>query len=372
MSTDQQAPRVPNYEVIEKPQEGQLPAQTPDQAQVTALAAQIDIAEPAAILAYGAKPMGEIAKFADTMLEKVRAKDAGDVGQQLSELVMRIRENDPLSAEEKRSGFLANLPLVGGLFKQAEKAKIDRQALTKQVDMIATHLDSSMVNLMRDIETLEQLYLRNFDYYREVTLYIEAGREKLKEVREKDLPALQRQAEVSQDMMDAQKTKDLMEQINRFERRLHDLDLSKVIAVQTAPQIRMIQSNNQQLAEKIQTSILSTLPIWKSQMVLATTIDAQAKAAQLQKEVSDTTNTMLRKNAELLQQSSIATATEVERSIVDADTLREVQDKLVNTIEETMRIASEARVRRAEVEKELVTMEDNLRQRLIAATGKYQ
>lgn len=343
-----------------------------DASQVASLASEIKLSDPASVLAYGAKPMGEIARFADTLLTRIRAKDAGEIGEQLSKLVTYIRENDPLSAQEKTGSFLSSLPVVGSLFKRAQKAQIDRQTLAEQVDGIATHLDNSMVNLLRDIETLEQLYAKNYDYYKEVSLYIEAGRQKLEQIKSQDLPALQQQAQASKDMMQAQQVKDLLENINRFERRLHDLELSKIIAVQTAPQIRMVQSNNQQLAEKIQTSILSTLPIWKSQLVLTMTLDAQRKAAQLQKDVSDTTNDLLRKNAQMLEQSSIATATEVERSIVDVETLREVQSKLVNTIEETLRIASEARTKRAEVEKELSTMEENLRQRLTDATAKYR
>lgn len=342
-----------------------------DPKKVEAIVNSVDINQSAAVMAFGAKPMGEIARFADTLLSKVRAKDAGEVGSQLSELMMRVREYDPISIEEKSSGFLASLPVVGGLFRKAEKAKIDYQTLTQQVDTIATHLDRSMVKLVHDIETLEQLYVRNFDFYNDVSLYIEAGKEKLRRVKAQDLPALQAKADETKDLMDAQKVKDMIESINRFERRVHDLELSKVIAVQTAPQIRMTQSNNQQLAEKIQSSILSTLPIWKSQMVLALSLDSQKKAAQLQKDVSDTTNQMLRKNAEILQQSSIETATEVERSIVDIETLREVQDRLVNTIEETMKIASDARERRAEVEKELEGMEENLRLRLTEAVSKY-
>lgn len=343
-----------------------------DASQFASLASEIKLSDPASVLAYGAKPMGEIARFADTLLTRIRAKDAGEIGEQLSKLVTYIRENDPLSAQEKAGSFLSSLPVVGSLFKRAQKAQIDRQSLAEQVDGIATHLDNSMVNLLRDIETLEQLYAKNYDYYKEVSLYIEAGRQKLEQIKSQDLPALQQQAQASKDMMQAQQVKDLLENINRFERRLHDLELSKIIAVQTAPQIRMVQSNNQQLAEKIQTSILSTLPIWKSQLVLTMTLDAQRKAAQLQKDVSDTTNDLLRKNAQMLEQSSIATATEVERSIVDVETLREVQSKLVNTIEETLRIASEARTKRAEVEKELSTMEENLRQRLTDATAKYR
>lgn len=361
---------VPSYGVTVK-EEQALTSVPLDSSQITALTSNIDLSSTADVLAYGAKPMGEIARFADNLLEKIRTKDAGEVGEQLSQLVLFIRQNDPLTIQDKSENFLASIPLIGSLFRGAQKARIDHTTLTQQIDGIAKHLDNSMVNLLRDIETLEQLYTRNYEYYKEVAQYIEAGKQKLQQVKEVDLPALQREAEASNDMMKAQQVKDMIESINRFERRIHDLELSRVIAVQTAPQIRIVQSNNQQLAEKIQTSILSTLPIWKSQLVLTMALDSQHKAAKLQKEVSDTTNDLLRKNAEMLQQSSIATATEVERSIVDIETLRETQDKLVNTIEETLRIASEARVKREEVAKELTTMEENLKQRLVDATSKY-
>ncbi|PVZ87855.1 toxic anion resistance protein [Serratia sp. S1B] len=357
---------------IQNPQEGLPETYRPDPVQVTALASQINIAETGMVMGYGAKPMAEIAQFADTLLHKIKARDGGEVGQLLSDLVLRIRENDPFTKEEKSSNFLASLPVVGKLFKQVEQFKVNNQALTEQVDTIANHLDQSMITLMRDIETLEQLYLRNFNFYNEVTLYIDAGKQKLQHVSEIELPALKQEADTSKNLMMAQQVKDMIENINRFERRLHDLDLSRTIAIQTAPQIRMVQSTNQQLAEKIQSSILATLPIWKSQMVLSMTLNAQSKAARLQKEVSDTTNQLLLKNAEILQQSSIATANEVERSIVDVGTLREVQNKLINTIEETMKIADNARTRRAEAETELATMEENLRLRLTEATSRYK
>ncbi|KMW72147.1 Tellurite resistance protein [Photorhabdus luminescens subsp. luminescens] len=340
-----------------------------DQEHINSLIEKIDISQPAAVISYGAKPMGGIARFADTLLENVRTKEADEVGQKLSDLVMFIREHDALSPEEKSSRFLRKLPLIGGIFKKVERTMIDQKTLTQQVDTIATHLDSAMLNLLRDITVLDQLYDRNLSFYKEISLYVEAGKQKLQQIKTVELPSLQSKAETSQDMMDAQSVKDLLENINRFERRLHDLELSKTIAIQTAPQIRIVQNNNQQLAEKIQSSILSTLPIWKSQMVLNLSLKAQHRAAKLQKEVADTTNDLLRKNAEILQQSSIATATEVERSIVDIETLRDVQSRLVNTIEDTMRIASEARVKRTEIEKELSSMEDNLRQRLTAAAN---
>lgn len=345
---------------------------TVDHARVNEIVTTININEPTAFLAFGSKPMAEIAKFSDTLLSRIKTKDAGEVGGQLSDLVLKIREYDPFTNEEKTTGFLANIPLIGGLFRSAEKAKIDHTTLTNQVDIIASHLDNSMVKLLRDNEQLAQLYDKNLDYYRELELYIEAGKQYLTTVRSTDLPVLETKATKSQDMLDAQNVKDLIENINRFERRLHDLELSKMIAMQTAPQIRIIQSNNQQLAEKIQGSIFSTLPVWKSQIVLSLSLQEQEKAAKLQKDVADTTNQLLRKNAEMLQQNSIATAREVERSIVDIETIRDVQNRLVNTIEETMKIAVEAREKRKAVEIELVQMEDNLRERISEAVTKYQ
>ncbi len=343
-----------------------------DHEKVNAIATTININDPTAFLAYGSKPMAEIAKFSDTLLSRIKTKDAGEVGGQLSDLVLKIREYDPFTLEEKSSGFLTSLPVIGGLFRRAEKSKIDHTTLTSQVDIIASHLDNSMVGLLRDNEQLAQLYDKNLDYYRELEVYIEAGKQYLTQIRTVDLPALEAKATASQDMLDAQSVKDLLENINRFERRLHDLELSKMIALQTAPQIRIIQNNNQQLAEKIQGSIFSTLPVWKSQIVLSLSLQEQEKAAKLQKDVADTTNQLLRKNAEMLQQNSIATAREVERSIVDIETIRDVQNRLVNTIEETMKIAVEAREKRKAVEIELGQMENNLRERISEAVTKYQ
>ena len=230
-----------------------------------------------------------------------------------------------------------------------------------------------MTGLLYDIEVLEQLYQHNKEFHEELSVYIAAGKIRLQKAREQELPALLAEAEKSDDSMSAQKVRDFSEQINRFERRLHDLQLSRTITLQTAPQIRLIQSNNQTLAEKIQTSVLSTIPIWKSQMVLALSIRGQQSAAQLQKSVADTTNSLLRNNAEVLQQSTIETARQVERSIVDVETVREVHGKLLATIEETLRIAQEGRQQRLETERELVAMEQDLKTKLTAlASTKSQ
>lgn len=326
----------------------------------------IDINDPSAVLKYGIKPMEGISKFSDSLLVDIKDNENKNITSQLELLVSNIKQYIPAKmADIPKMGFMqsiihklfCNMPPV---LDQDDKF----QLLATNVDEIASHLDHSMIGLLRDNEKMEVLYQKNFDFFREVDHYVRAGKEKIKEIRENELVKLQHEADTTKSLLVAQQTKDLIDNINRFERRLQDLEISKTISMQTAPQIRIIQNNNQQLAEKIQGSILTTLPIWKSQVVLSKSLDAQKKAVTLQKEVSDTTNELLRYNAGMLQQNTIEVAKEAERSIVDIETIREVQDKLVNTIEETMKIANDARVKRASVEKELETMEDNLRLRI--------
>lgn len=343
-----------------------------DKERLESIVAEIDIIDPAMSIAYGASTMSAIAQFSDSMLAQVKSKDAGFVGDQLTDLLLKVKGVDLAVFETQEEHFLARVPLIGTLFKKAERTITQYQTLTTQIDTISNNLEQSMVKLLRDIETLEQLFLRNREFYNDISMYIFAGREKIKLINANELPTAQQHAKQSNDAMTAQAVRDLMDRIQRFERRLHDLELSRTIAAQTAPQIRLIQSNNQTLAEKIQSSILSTIPIWKSQMVLALSINTQRNAARLQKDVADTTNALLRKNAEMLQQGSIETAHEVERSIIDIDTLREVQTRLLTTIEETVNIATEARERRVSIEKELGEMEHELRDRLtaIAANNK--
>ena len=333
---------------------------------IDAIAKQIDLNDPTLTITYGAQTMTEIAKFADSLLERVRAKDAGPVGETLTDLMVKVKDINIEELSQDNQGILERLPLIGGLFNSMEKTMARFQTLTTQVEGISNKLDDAMVGLLRDVEVLEQLYVHNEHFYEDLSAYIEAGKQRLAQAREVDLPKLKEEAEQSGDSMTAQKVRDLAERLNRFERRLHDLQLSRTITVQSAPQIRLIQSNNQALAEKIQTSIVSTIPIWKSQMVLALSLHGQKKAAQLQKNVSDTTNELLRKNAEMLESATMDTAREVERSVVDIATLRDVHKRLISTIEQTLQIAEEGRERRASVEKELEVMEGDLRTRLTA------
>lgn len=331
---------------------------------VQAAAAEIDFNDPSLTLSYGSKTMNEIARFADSLLGNVRVKDSGPVGESLSELMLRLKDVDLSQIAKPEKGFWESLPLVGGLFDSMQRTVAQFDTVLAQVEGISEKLEDAMLSLLKDIEVLEQLYDHNRNFYEDLSACIQAGEARLEQARREELPRLEEEAKNSPDSLAAQNLRDYAERLNRFERRLHDLKLSRTITLQTAPQIRMIQNNDQTLAEKIQTSILATIPIWKNQMVLALSIHSQHKAASLQKDVADTTNALLSKNAEMLQASTVAAAREVERSIVDLETLRGVHQKLVATIEETMNIAREGRERRRATEAELALMEDEMRQRL--------
>ena len=338
---------------------------TAEEQRIASIADSINLADPSLTVTYGTEAMQGISRFADDLLSRVQAKDSGELGESLTNLMLKVKDVN-VSEVMGSPGFLQSLPLVGSLFSSAKRTVAKFNTLSEQIEIIVDKLDEAMIGLLRDIETLEMLYEHNARFHAELTAYIEAGKRKLEEARTVELPRLKAQADASGDLMEAQQVRDLSEQINRFERRLHDLQLSRTITVQ----IRIIQSNNRTLAEKIQTSILATIPIWKSQMVLALSLHGQKNAAALQKTVSDTTNDMLRGNAELLEQAAVDTAREVERSVVDIETLREVHGKLIGTIEETLRIAQEGRERRAAAEKELAVMETELKDRLTSLAAR--
>lgn len=334
-----------------------------------ALAKNIDLSDQSLSVTYGADTMKNIAAFADSMLERVRAKDAGPVGETLTDLLLKVKGVD-LTAINQKPGFLERIPVIGSLFNTVERSVTKFNTLAGQVEGVTAKLDEAMVGLLKDIEILEQLYGHNREFHNELSVYIAAGQKRLEQARNEELPRLKEEAEKSGDSMKAQEVRDFADKINRFERRLHDLQLSRTITLQTAPQIRLIQNNDQTLAERIQTSILTTIPIWKSQMVVALSLYKQKSAARLQKEVSDTTNDLLKQNAEMLKTATVDTAREVERSVVDIETVREVHTKLLSTIEETLRIAEEGRNKRVEVEKELQHMEQDLREKLTGMAAR--
>ena len=343
----------------------EVQALTPEiEAKVANLAASINFADPSLSITYGAETMTEIARFADGLLAKVRAKDAGPVGQTLTGLMGHLNEVDVTALAGHEPGMLERLPVIGSLFSTAERTLARFSTLAEQVDTVATTLDATMQGLMVDIEVLEQLYQHNKAFYNDLTLAIAAGKQRLEEARTQELPRLKQEADNTGDTMLAQQVRDFAERVNRFERRIHDLEISRTVTVQTAPQIRLMQSNNQTLAEKIQTSVLTTIPIWKSQMVLALSLHGQRGAAALQRKVADTTNELLRKNSAMLEEATISTAREAERPVVDMETLRETHKRLIFSIEETLRISQEGSEKRHAAEQELQEMERTLRERL--------
>ena len=341
---------------------------TAEEQRIASIADSINLADPSLTVTYGTEAMQGISRFADDLLSRVQAKDSGELGESLTNLMLKVKDVN-VSEVMGSPGFLQSLPLVGSLFSSAKRTVAKFNTLSEQIETIVDKLDEAMIGLLRDIETLEMLYEHNARFHAELTAYIEAGKRKLEEARTVELPRLKAQADASGDLMEAQQVRDLPEQIN-LNVGCTICSFRGTITVQTAPQIRIIQSNNRTLAEKIQTSILATIPIWKSQMVLALSLHGQKNAAALQKTVSDTTNDMLRSNAELLEQAAVDTAREVERSVVDIETLREVHEKLIGTIEETLRIAQEGRERRAAAEKELAVMETELKDRLTSLAAR--
>ena len=347
---------------VERPELEKLSAE--EQAAVREFARQIDVTDAAQVLNYGAAAQKNIADFSGQALGKVRTKDLGEVGDMLSDLVVELKGFD-FDEEEKKGIF--------GFFKKAGnkiaelKAQYDKAEVN--VDKITALLDQHWITLNKDIAMMDKMYDMNQGYYKELTMYILAGKLKLEELREKDLPELKAKAEASGLPEDAQAANDLANMIGRFEKKLHDLDLTRVISIQMAPQIRMIQNNDSLMAEKIQTSIVNTIPLWKSQMVLALSLQHSKQAMNAQREVTNVTNELLRKKAEALRTGSVEVARETERSIVDLETLKHTNEQLIATLEEVRQIQDEGRTRRAEAEVELGRIEGELKQKLLELRG---
>lgn len=334
-----------------------------DKAKLEKAASEIDFKDPSLTLSYGSKPMDAIAKFSDSILSRVKVRDSGEIGGELSMLLGKVRGVNVGAIAEKPSG-LASIPIIGKLFDRTQAVMSKFSTVSEEIGKIKEKLEDSQLSLLKDVEVLEQLYAKNGEFYQDLTAYIEAGRAELERARAEDLKALEEKAKNTGDSFEAQAVRDFAETLNRFERRLHDLALSRTIAIQTAPQIRLIQNNDRVLAEKIQTSILTTIPVWKNQLVLALSLKGQQAAAQLQKDVADTTDALLRKNAQMLHDSTVETARESERALVDVETLREVQGKLISSIEETLAIAAEGHEKRVKAEAEIAAMESDLKSRL--------
>ncbi|MEW5804545.1 MAG: toxic anion resistance protein [bacterium] len=325
----------------------------------------IQVEDSQFVLQYGVGIQSKISSFADSILNQIRAKDAGYVGEIMTDLMVKVKDLDVDSLSSDH-GFFSKIPFLGSLFNEAEKFVAKYEKLSTQIEKIIQELDKARMDLLRDLTMLDTLYDKNVEYFKELNLYILAGEQKLKELQDVTLPKIKAEAEASNDPLAAQNYRDFQQLIIRFEKKLHDLKLSKMVALQTAPQIRIIQNNNEVLTEKIQSSILNTIPLWKNQIVIAVSLLRQKKALQIQKEVTDTTNELLQKNAELLKESSLGVAKESERGVVDLETLRKVNSDLIATIEETLRIHEEGRAKRQEAEVELTKIEGELKQKLMS------
>lgn len=348
-------------EVIPKKQlqKEEVPVLTPEeQKMVNDFAAKIDIENTNQILQYGAGTQKKMADFSDTALENVKTQDLGEIGELISNVVGELKDFD-VQEEGKFFGFFRKqTSKIENLKNKYDKAQAN-------VEKITDSLQQHQVRLMKDSAMLDKMYEQNLNYFKELTMYILAGKKKLEETRNGKLAEMKNKAALSGLPEDAQAARDLDEKCSRFEKKLHNLELTRTIAMQTAPQIRLIQNNDTVMVEKIQTTIVNTIPLWKSQMVLALGIAHSAEAAQAQRQVTDITNELLRKNAETLHMATVETAKESERGIVDLETLQKTNADLIQTLDDVMRIQMEGRQKRQAAEMEMHRMEEELKRKLL-------
>lgn len=325
--------------------------------QVEEFSRQIDLHNSTAILQYGVGTQKKMADFSGDALENVKTKDLGEVGEMLSGVVAQLRD-----FEEDEKGFL-------GIFKKPvnklENLKTKYNKAETNVNKICEALEGHQVLLLKDISILDKMYDLNLTYFKELTMYILAGKKKLQETRETELPQLVAKAQRSSLAEDAQAARDLEALCDRFEKKLHDLELTRMVSVQTAPQIRLVQSSDTMMVEKIQSTLVNTIPLWKSQMVLALGVGHAKQAAQAQREVSDMTNELLKKNAEVLKMAAVESAKESERGIIDMETLKTTNASLISTLDEVMKIQAEGREKRKAAEVEMKAMENELKEKLL-------
>ena len=340
-------------------QEAKQPVLTPEeQRMVDEFAAKIDVENTAQILQYGAGTQKKMADFSDAALANVRTQDLGEVGDLITDVVGELQGMD---AEEQKGIF-------GFFRKQANKLEVMKTRYAKaeaNVEKIADALQQHQVRLLKDSAVLDKMYEQNLAYFKELTMYILAGKQKLEQVQNGKLRELQETAQRTGLAEDAQAARDLAEKCQRFEKKIHDLELTRTISIQTAPQIRMIQNNDTVMVEKIQTTLVNTIPLWKNQMVIALGIAHSTEAAQAQRQVTDLTNALLTQNAQKLHMASVETAKEAERGIVDIETLKKTNAELIQTLDDVMKIQADGRTKRLAAEAEMAKMEEDLKQKLL-------
>lgn len=358
----QEAPQVVTEVKKEEPMAEENVLSDEEKQMVAKFAEQIDLTNSQMILQYGAGTQKKMADFSETALENVKTKDMGEIGELLSGVVHELKDFD----EEEEKGFL-------GFFKKgANKITAMKTKYAKaetNINQICKVLENHQVQLLKDVAILDKMYELNLTYFKELTMYIMAGKKKLEEVRNTTLASLLQKAQQSGLAEDAQAARDLESMCTRFEKKIHDLELTRQISLQTAPQIRLVQSNDTMMVEKIQSTVVNTIPLWKSQMVLALGVEHSAQAAEAQREVTDMTNTLLKKNAEKLKMATLDTARESERGIVDMETLKATNESLISTLDEVMHIQQEGREKRRAAEAEMLKLENDLKQKLLQIQG---
>ena len=330
--------------------------------QVDEIKSKIDLMNSGYALQFGSGAQKNMADFSDSLLSQVRTKDSGEVGALLTDLSGKINEFN----RKESDSFVKKLPLIGALVSKGETMLASYEKLSTKVDKIQSELEKSKTTMMKDIMLFDALYQKNLEYFKHLELYIRAGEEKLEEMRSTVLPKLRADAAASADPMAGQVVSDFESNVDRFEKKVHDLKISKTIAIQTAPQLRLIQNNDKILVERVQSAIYNAIPLWKNQIVIALGLTRQQNVLKMQQAISDTTNELLKRNAEMLKINSIETAKENNRSIVDIETVKKVNDDLVTTIEEPLKIQQEGRQARQSAEQELLQIENRLKETLLA------
>lgn len=327
------------------------------------LAGQIDPTNQQALIAYGTEAQSKLVNFSHSMLDHVQKKDIGPIGDILHELMNKLQQTNPDALQPEKKNIFSRM--FGKVSNSIHETLSKFEKIGAQVDRIGVKLDHSKRSLLDDIQLLEKLYEQNKEYFHALNIYIAAAQLKLIELETEVIPSLKRKAEKTGDQMAYQEVNDMLQFSNRLEKRLHDLELSRQVTIQSAPQIRLIQNTNQTLAEKIQSSILTAIPLWKNQIAIAVTLFRQKQAVEAQKHISDTTNELLMKNSEMLKTNTIETAKENERGLIDIETLKKTQTDLIETLEEVIRIQEEGREKRRQAEQEFLTMGDELKQKLL-------
>ena len=323
---------------------------------------KVDVNDTGIILSYGASAQQEIAKFSDDVLQNVRTKNTGDVGDLLTDVVVEIKDFDGAADINSSKGIFS---IFNSLKKRVSKLLAKYDKVNNNIDKIEKKLEEHKIQMLKDIAIFDEMYDKNLDSFKQISLYIIAGEKKIKELKEVELPKLQEQAKQSGEQIDAQKVNDLMAVISRFEKKIYDLKTTRIISIQMAPQIRMIQNNDSELVEKIQSSIINTIPLWKNQVVIALGLANAKNALNTQQSISEITNEMLKKNSENLKQGTIEIAAESEKAIVDVETLKKTNSDIIETLDSLIKIHDEGAKKRTEAEVELQKIEQELKQKLV-------